>query len=58
MFTILGWIVFGAFAGWLANAIMGKQGSGCMVNQAPLSSPAEHCVSNVRGRGPRLLQLR
>ena len=34
MFTILGWIVFGAIAGWLANAIMGKQGSGCMVNIA------------------------
>ena len=34
MFTILGWIVFGAFAGWLANGIMGKQGSGCMVNIA------------------------
>jgi len=34
MFTILGWIVFGAIAGWLANTIMGKQGSGCMVNIA------------------------
>ena len=31
---ILGWIVFGAFTGWIANAIMGKQGSGCMVNIA------------------------
>ena len=31
---ILGWIVFGAFTGWLANAIMGKRGSGCMVNIA------------------------
>ena len=34
MFTILGWIVFGAFTGWLANAIMGKRGSGCLVNVA------------------------
>ena len=31
---ILGWIVFGAFVGWLASLIMGKQGSGCMVNIA------------------------
>jgi uncharacterized membrane protein YeaQ/YmgE (transglycosylase-associated protein family) len=31
---ILGWIVFGALVGWLANGIMGKQGSGCMVNIA------------------------
>ena len=31
---ILGWIVFGAIVGWLANGIMGKQGSGCMVNIA------------------------
>ena len=31
---ILGWIVFGAFTGWLANAIMGKRGGGCMVNIA------------------------
>ena len=31
---ILGWIVFGAIVGWLANAIMGKQGSGCLVNIA------------------------
>jgi uncharacterized membrane protein YeaQ/YmgE (transglycosylase-associated protein family) len=34
MFTILGWIVFGAFIGWLASLIMGKQGSGCLVNIA------------------------
>ena len=34
MFTILGWIVFGAFIGWLASLIMGKQSSGCMVNIA------------------------
>lgn len=31
---ILGWIVFGAFIGWVANAIMGKRGNGCMVNVA------------------------
>ncbi len=28
---ILGWIIFGAFIGWIANAIMGKRGGGCMV---------------------------
>ena len=32
--VILGWIVFGAIVGWLANGIMGKGGSGCMVNIA------------------------
>lgn len=32
--SILGWIVFGAIVGWLASMIMGKQGSGCMVNIA------------------------
>ena len=32
--VILSWIVFGAFVGWLASMIMGKQGSGCMVNIA------------------------
>jgi uncharacterized membrane protein YeaQ/YmgE (transglycosylase-associated protein family) len=31
---ILGWIVFGAVAGWIASAIMGRQGSGCFVNIA------------------------
>jgi uncharacterized membrane protein YeaQ/YmgE (transglycosylase-associated protein family) len=31
---ILGWIVFGAFVGWLASLIMGKQGSGCLINIA------------------------
>lgn len=31
---ILGWIVFGAVAGWIASAIMGRQASGCMVNIA------------------------
>ena len=34
MYSVLGWIVFGAFVGWLASLIMGKQGSGCMVNIA------------------------
>jgi uncharacterized membrane protein YeaQ/YmgE (transglycosylase-associated protein family) len=34
MFTILGWILFGAFVGWLATLIMGKRGGGCMVNIA------------------------
>lgn len=34
MFVILGWIIFGAFVGWLASRIMGKEGSGCMVNIA------------------------
>jgi len=32
--VILGWIVFGAIVGWLASRIMGKDGSGCMVNIA------------------------
>ena len=31
---ILGWIVFGAFIGWLATLVMGKQSGGCMVNIA------------------------
>ena len=31
---VLGWIVLGAIAGWLASMIMGKHGSGCMVNIA------------------------
>ena len=31
---ILGWIVFGAFIGCVASMIMGKEGSGCMVNIA------------------------
>ena len=31
---ILGWIVFGAFIGWIANAVMGKRGGGCLVNIA------------------------
>ncbi|MBN9589228.1 MAG: hypothetical protein BGN85_01885 [Alphaproteobacteria bacterium 64-11] len=32
--VVLGWIVFGAFAGWIASALMGRQGSGCLVNIA------------------------
>ena len=31
---ILGWIIFGAFAGWLASMIVNKRGEGCMVNIA------------------------
>jgi uncharacterized membrane protein YeaQ/YmgE (transglycosylase-associated protein family) len=31
---ILGWIIFGAIVGWIANAVMGKRGGGCMVNIA------------------------
>ncbi|HEX4271243.1 MAG TPA: GlsB/YeaQ/YmgE family stress response membrane protein [Rhizomicrobium sp.] len=31
---ILGWVVFGAFVGWLATLIMGKRGGGCLVNVA------------------------
>jgi uncharacterized membrane protein YeaQ/YmgE (transglycosylase-associated protein family) len=31
---ILGWIVFGAFVGWLASMIMGRRGGGCLVNVA------------------------
>lgn len=31
---ILGWIIFGAIAGWIASGIMGRGGSGCMVNVA------------------------
>jgi len=34
MFTIAGWIFLGAFVGWLANAVMGKQSGGCLVNIA------------------------
>ena len=34
MHNILGWIVFGAFVGWLATMFMGKQGGGCIVNIA------------------------
>jgi uncharacterized membrane protein YeaQ/YmgE (transglycosylase-associated protein family) len=31
---ILGWIVFGAFVGWLATLVMGKESGGCLVNVA------------------------
>ena len=31
---ILGWIVFGAFVGWLTSMIMGRRGGGCLVNVA------------------------
>lgn len=31
---ILGWIFFGAFIGWLATLVMGKQSGGCLVNIA------------------------
>jgi uncharacterized membrane protein YeaQ/YmgE (transglycosylase-associated protein family) len=31
---ILGWIVFGAFVGWVASMIMGRRGGGCLVNVA------------------------
>ena len=34
MFTVLGWIVFGAFIGWLATLVMGKKSGGCLVNIA------------------------
>jgi uncharacterized membrane protein YeaQ/YmgE (transglycosylase-associated protein family) len=34
MLTILGWIFFGAFVGWLAARIMGRGNQGCMVNIA------------------------
>ena len=34
MFTILGWIFFGAFIGWLSSRLMGKQSGGCLVNIA------------------------
>ena len=31
---VIGWIVFGAIAGWIASGIMHKRGQGCMVNIA------------------------
>ena len=31
---IIGWIIFGAIVGWIANAVMGKRSGGCMVNIA------------------------
>lgn len=32
--SILGWILFGAIAGWLASKIVNKRGSGCFANIA------------------------
>jgi uncharacterized membrane protein YeaQ/YmgE (transglycosylase-associated protein family) len=32
--VVIGWIVFGAFVGWLAARIMGRGNEGCMVNIA------------------------
>src|SRR5258707_15823446 len=32
--NILGWIIFGAFIGWLSSRIMGSRGGGCLVNVA------------------------
>ena len=32
--AVIGWIVFGALVGWIANMVMGRQGSGCLVNIA------------------------
>ena len=31
---ILGWIIFGAFTGWIASQIVNKRGEGCLVNTA------------------------
>jgi uncharacterized membrane protein YeaQ/YmgE (transglycosylase-associated protein family) len=31
---ILGWIIFGAFTGWLASIFTGRGNHGCMVNIA------------------------
>ena len=31
---VLGWILFGAFIGWLATLLMGKESGGCLVNIA------------------------
>ena len=31
---ILGWIIFGAVAGWLASVLMGRGGNGCILNIA------------------------
>lgn len=30
--SILGWIIFGALAGWIASLIVAKRGQGCIVN--------------------------
>lgn len=32
--SILGWIIFGAVTGWLANLIVNKRGEGCILNIA------------------------
>ena len=32
--SILGWIIFGAVTGWIANLIVNKQGEGCILNIA------------------------
>ena len=34
MWSILSWIVFGAFVGWLAGFFMGRPREGCLVNIA------------------------
>jgi len=31
---VIGWIIVGALAGWIASQIVHKQGQGCMVNIA------------------------
>ena len=31
---VLGWIFFGALAGWLASKIVNRRGEGCIVNTA------------------------
>ena len=31
---VIGWIVFGAFVGWLASKIVNKRGEGCLINVA------------------------
>jgi uncharacterized membrane protein YeaQ/YmgE (transglycosylase-associated protein family) len=31
---VIGWILFGAFIGWLASLMMGRRGEGCLVNVA------------------------
>ena len=32
MFTIIGWVVFGAIVGWLANLLVGDKKRGCIVS--------------------------
>ncbi len=31
---IIGWIIVGALAGWIASKIVNKKGEGCLVNMA------------------------